>query len=122
HIRAQLGQTGVIFVACERQNTTPLVKTVVLWTVHHRLLQKRKPQLWVKGQKTSLTVGTAKQDPGVQEGETGLAQCAGDAIADPWFFLAHLPALWQGFSVRGCNKVERPPFTAVNIAGPINMQ
>ena len=35
-----------------------------------------------------FTAATAKQDPGVQEGETDLAPCACDAIADPHLFSA----------------------------------
>jgi len=36
-----------------------------------------------KGLEPSLTVATAKQSPGVQDGETGIRKTASDAIANP---------------------------------------
>jgi hypothetical protein len=36
-----------------------------------------------KGREPSLTAATAKQSPGVQDGETGIRKTASDAIANP---------------------------------------
>jgi hypothetical protein len=36
-----------------------------------------------KGHEPSLTAATAKQSPGVQDGETGIRKTASDAIANP---------------------------------------
>jgi len=55
------------------------------------------------GAEIPLAVRATKQDPGVQEGESGCAQCAGDAIADPMtkftlrlaYLLARLRHAWS---------------------------
>ncbi|WP_299296510.1 hypothetical protein [uncultured Tateyamaria sp.] len=56
---------------------------------------------------TFLGCTTAKKNPGIQEGKTGVHVTAGDAIADPWDHIAERGRARQAFLGKSTNDRTR---------------